>query len=306
MDNNNLSSPIFSGFLSSVIRSAPIEDMTSFADSISTGVAKELTASLLEYKPTSLCYQSIFSPFESDRHIPLAPNIDPDPFLAKKIHIAFSRAKTSFHDKILYPNCSDKTVGSVVEQEFWEVVHPSYRATAYLDSEQVDGGVSTSMIQKMEYWTGVQVSGPVEVRTAWKYNDLKPRVYFAQGGDTFATSRYIQKIFNELVDHLEPTHRQNRYLPITGDLTSSDTVIIYDYSSFTSTLDEIHGFLRELSHFMMGTPVHLIGRQDGPVTVDLGELLLDYSKACNLYAQFDIGRGSLFLVLQHGSVQQVE
>jgi hypothetical protein len=145
------------------------------------------------------------------------------------------------------------------------------------------------MIQKLMFWRGIHVPGPVEVRTAWKYNVLKPRVYFAQGGDTFPSSRYIQRIFNILVDFLEPVHRQNRFFPPSGALTDDDSVIIYDYSAFTSSLDEIHGFIGELATFMDDVEVILIGDLEGPKTVSLGGLLRQFATECNEFAEFDIG-----------------
>jgi hypothetical protein len=138
------------------------------------------------------------------------------------------------------------------------------------------------------FWKGISVPGPVEVRTAWKYNDLKPRVYFAQGGDTFDASRYIQHVFNILVDSMDCVHRKNRFLPITGELTQRMTTLIYDYESFTSLLDSIHEFLRELSIFFEGVPIQLVGDKDGLVTTTLGELITSYTRTCAEFASFDM------------------
>lgn len=279
------SSPIYTGFLSSVIRSAPIQDPTSFLDSVEKGVHKELEASVIEYRPSRLDFRSIFGT-ASDRMIPISPNIDPCPRVADGIHRNLLRARESFQDMILYPRCGNKTVGSEVEREFWRQTPPDMYCEMW-EEAQLHGGVTTVMLQRLSFWRGVSVPGPVEVRTAWKYNDLKPRVYFAQGGDTFTTSRYIQHIFNLLVDCLEGTHRRNRFNPITGILTEDDTMIIYDYQSFTSLLDAIRDFLKELADFLGGVTVHLVGDKDGIQSIDLGDLMRRYTQDCVMFAEFE-------------------
>jgi len=281
------SSSVLAGFLSSVVRSAPIEDTTSFDEAKPEGLSKELLASILEYHPRSLDYSCIFRP--SAFHLPFSSNLDPCPTVARGIYHALCSARSSLQNTILYPRCGKKTVGREVAKEFWDRVPPDFTAEIWDDHEET-GSVTTQMVQKLMFWKGIDVPGPVEVRTAWKYNDLKPRVYFAQGGDTFPSSRYVQGIFNTLVDHLEPVHRQNRYYPPSGILEQDDLVAIYDYSSFTSSLDEIHGFLGELAIFMDGVTVLLIGDLEGPRPVSLGDLLRQFAQECNEFAEFDIGR----------------
>jgi hypothetical protein len=88
-------SPIFSGFISSVIRSAPVDDHTSFHEALEKGIAKEILASVFEYRPTKLDYRSIFSNDPTDRNHPLAENLDGDPSVAQGIREAFFRVRQS-------------------------------------------------------------------------------------------------------------------------------------------------------------------------------------------------------------------
>jgi hypothetical protein len=161
--------------------------------------------------------------------------------------------------------------------------------------EEIDAfGCTTRLLEKLEFYEGIKVDGPVEVRSAWKYNDLKPRVYFAQGGSTFASSKYIREIFNSIADSLDVVHSKNRFFLPEGELTKEDSVIIYDYSSFTSTIQEVTRFVGELSKFYRGVTVFLVEGK-GLITRDLGELLAEYNQDCNLYAEFDLGAVASFL-----------
>jgi len=78
-----LSSPVFSGFLSSAIRSSPVEIPQTFQQALEMGIHKEIEASIFGYRPTHLDYSCIMSPHSSDRSNPLAPNPIPVPTLPK-------------------------------------------------------------------------------------------------------------------------------------------------------------------------------------------------------------------------------
>jgi flavodoxin len=286
-------SPILSGFISSVVRSAPIMDVDPYIETRTTLISKEIMASINEYRPVKLDYTSIFSNSYQDRHIPLAPNLAANPAVAQEIYRAFESVRASLKNRILYPKCGNKTVGQAVQSEFWKCV-PSRFVPDVQEEIEKFGGVTTQVLQKMEFWEGIRVRGPVEVRSSWKYSDLKPRIYFAQGGDTFHVSKYVQPVFNILVDSLDVTHRMNRFFEPLSDLSKKDLVIIYDYTSFTSTIQEIVEFIEQLANFMRGTKVFLIGEKDQLETWDLGELLCSYNQTCNIDALFDISKVAKF------------
>lgn len=226
-----LSSPVFSGFLSSAIRSSPVDNPQTFQQALETGIHKEIEASIFGYRPTHLDYSCIMSPHSSDRSNPLAPNLDSCPDVAQGIYEALCRTRATFDNFILFPRCGSKTVGKVVEQEFWRSCPDSIKGEVFEEYE-MSGGVTTAMLQKLEYWKGIRVSGPVEMRTSWKYSQLKPRVYFAQGGDTFHTSKYVQTFFNKLVDSLDIVHTKNRYGSTL--INSSNNQVLPSFRGFDS------------------------------------------------------------------------
>lgn len=307
MGDTYFPSPILAGFISSVAHSSPINHPAEFDESLIQNIGKEISASIFEYRPTQFDYQSIFSTRIADRSIPLADNLESTPDVAQSIHESLLYCRSSFQNMVLYPKCGNKTVGQRVQRSFWASCSEELRAECYEESLEF-GGVTTSILQKMEFWDGHRVDGPVEVRTSWKYSQMKPRIYFAQGGSTFHTSKYVQAIFNRIADSLEMVHTKNRYIgcgccallisyryfPPEEELIDSESVLIYDYSSFTSTLDEIRSFIHYLALFMQGVTVYLIGDKDGPVATDLGDLLHRYNLDCNSDALFDVDRVSSF------------
>jgi len=131
------------------------------------------------------------------------------------------------------------------------------------------------------------VEGPVEVRWAWRYNELKPRVYFARGGKTYHHSKYIQPLFNIILDRFEEVHRRNRFFEPAPYLDNAETSVIYDYAAFTSSLEEIKRFIGALARFLSGTTVTLFDAREGYIQADLGILLLQYNTHCNEFSEFD-------------------
>jgi hypothetical protein len=138
--------------------------------------------------------------------------------------------------------------------------------------------------------TGGYPDGPVEVRSSWKYSQITPRVYYARGGTVQVAAQYIQGITNIMVDEFPEVHRLDRFSPPMDPLTECDVEIIYDYSSFTSTLDAIIPFVDELSHFFAGTIIRVVDPCVGIVNMDLGDLFMEYNRVCNLYQDFDVHR----------------
>lgn len=138
--------------------------------------------------------------------------------------------------------------------------------------------------------TGNRLAGPTEMRLAWKWNDLKPRVYYARGPSQYYASRYVQEIFNELIDSLPITNRFFRFFHAGIRLDPDDNLFIYDYTSFTSSLEEVKTFIRALAIHCSGTSISILDTYHGIKTVDLGELLMEYLDECNNFPEFDINK----------------
>jgi hypothetical protein len=116
---------------------------------------------------------------------------------------------------------------------------------------------------------------------------LKPRVYYARGPDQYYSSRVIQSIFNTILENLPNVSKFGRHNPQTMPHNPDDTVFIYDYAAFTSTLHEIRNFTSKLADFYLGTIVEVVDTFEGIVMRDLGELLHAFNQDCNLSPEFD-------------------
>jgi len=50
--------------------------------------------------------------------------------------------------------------------------------------------LTTLDLELMKMKTGIEVGGDCEMRMVWKYNELKPRFYYCQGGTAYWPSRF--------------------------------------------------------------------------------------------------------------------
>jgi hypothetical protein len=184
---------------------------------------------------------------------------------------------------ILYPKYERiKSVG--------EVTSNRYRRAQGLHAGNQEP-VTTLDLEILYHKKGYQVGGPCEVRWAWKYNDLKPRVYYAQGGDAYFAARYIRHIGNSLCDLFPVSNRATRYsVTRLNPLDHHTTLLVYDYSSFTSDLTELKHFVGHLADFCKGTTVTCLDTYIGLVQHDLGELLESYNNETNILPEMDLTR----------------
>jgi len=273
--------PVFAGFLSSVIRSAPYHSMESAKTEREQGILKELQAGM-EYRVFGGDYRAIFGE-QKFRSYPVFPWLPGNEPLARDLHSRFQVARSKLSNTLLFPKISRKTVGRITAANVEEAVRiaPDNRMAE-------EDPFTVLQLERLYHRFGWKIGGPAEVRSAWKHGDLKPRIYYAQGGDAFASSKYIQPVFNILLDLFPFVHRQNRHNPPESELESNELLIIYDFSSFTSRLDELSAFLEILSRFFVGTIVQLVDTWEGIVNKDLGELLAEYNDQVCRFAECDI------------------
>jgi hypothetical protein len=132
----------------------------------------------------------------------------------------------------------------------------------------------------------VEIEGPTEMRMAFKYNDLRPRCYFAQGPSQYYSSRYVQPIFNIILDCVDPVGRFSRFNTSGVRAEPDEDIFIYDYASFTSRLVELPAFIAELAEFYRDINVTLFDTYQGRISVNLGDLLDQYNKSCNFLQPF--------------------
>lgn len=274
------------------IRVAPGIDEEEFRSMFLKTVAKELSSAIEVYDHVPLDFSSIFSSDPTHRSNPICSRMPPEEEVASDTYLKFCDLRHSLSGKTIFPRGGHRTVGRKVVDSFWQ----SYRAwgCVFMHEEGRDTvGVTVDDCLRLYLETGGYPDGPVEMRTSWTYSQINPRVYYARGGNVQAIAQYMQEIVNIIIDAFPEVHRVDRFSPPSAPLADDDVEIIYDYASFTSTLDAIVPFVDALSGFFTGVIVRIVDPREGLLHVDLGSLFAEYNRVCNQYQQFDISRLNL-------------
>jgi hypothetical protein len=282
--------PLFCSIIAHAVRVSPNTTPEEYDEVLRGSVHKEVSAAVSRFQGAHLDFRCIFSSELHMREIPFSDRMAPDPETASDTYSIFCRLRSSLSSMLILPSFGMKTVGSRVADSFWAAYYHAGSTFKHVADASNPDSVSCGDCLRLYAETGGYVDGPVEVRTAWKYNQIGPRVYYARGGSVLPVSQYLQPIVNRIIDAFPETHRKNRFSPPQDTLDPEDVEVIYDYSSFTSTLDHVIEFVRWLSIFFRGVTVVLIDVLEGPVERDLGELFAAYNQECNDYADFDAAR----------------
>jgi hypothetical protein len=270
--------PVQSGLISMLIRNAPFDSLSSAYEEFRATIQKELDAALTVLHPAMLDYTAIFShdkrySYRMYHNLPIARDT------CYSIFRAMSSSKSILSRQLFLPQFSIKSIGKRAVE--------AVRSTGLAERYGLEGN-STRDLEVIYHKTGFRCSGETEMRWAWKFLDLKPRVYYARGPDQYYDSRYIQPIFNIIIDLLNIVNRFSRYHSETIQVIEGLLVFIYDYSSFTSSLHEIRRFTATLAEFFRGTTVRYLDTYHGIIERDLGDILDEFNRSCNLDPSFDV------------------
>ncbi|QPB44672.1 hypothetical protein [Tulasnella ambivirus 4] len=273
-------------------------------DVLEESINKELNASQAEDSPRQLDYAFLF-PDNPQQLTTLLSSQDPAAF------VMFRDPDDLFHNARLYRTWiagiaqlkerleSPSQVFSPVysrKKNVSTVTAANYREylthfDQYLEEEEQ---VTTLSLQKLYFEKGYQVPGPMELRTAWKYNDLKPRVYYASGGTGYFASCILRSIIKMMLSILPCTHPNLRYdvtrVTAVRPIQTDEYLVTYDYASFTTSLSELKYFVDALSRFFRGTKVKVLDFYQGVIEEDLGDYLLAYNHTVNVHPAFDVNR----------------
>jgi hypothetical protein len=148
-------------------------------------------------------------------------------------------------------------------------------------------------LEKHYHLTGERSGGPMEIRTSWKFADVKARAYYANGGHSYFASRFIKSTALALLKILPGTSPHTRYdttrvtiKPIGPD----EFLVTYDYSSFTTRLSELKYFIHYLSLTFDGVMHQVLDTHLGLINLDLGELLRTYNDDLIINDTYDVTR----------------
>jgi hypothetical protein len=153
--------------------------------------------------------------------------------------------------------------------------------------------ITTLDLERIYYIYGEKVQGPCEMRSSWRYNELKPRVYYCQGGKAYWSSRHAKKFAVLLMDSIPTTETKRRTNPqfyLSHDM-ASDYVVVWDYYAFTTKLSELKHFLYYVARALEDTKpdeLRLFDYREGVIRMDPADFLDEYNEAVNIQDVFSV------------------
>jgi len=277
--------PIYSAYISMLLRNLPlrVDNYREVEDKIRReSFWKEFRTTQEIRREPALNYDAIFRRQVSSWHpaIPVRPELQLD------IHERLQSWKMKVSQRVLYPRYSRRSMGQQSSDALGEALYPN--TWSY-------GKLTTRDYERHYHQTGETVDGIIEMRQAWFFNDLKPRTYFAQGGEMYRDAKYMQSIANSLLDSFPMTHRFSRFNLRRLRFRELAIAVVHDYADFTSRMAEQIYFLDALADFCKGTIVAILDTRYGVTEVDLGDIIRQYNRTCNIDGRFRLSQQLLEL-----------
>jgi hypothetical protein len=164
----------------------------------------------------------------------------------------------------------------------------------YRPGSKLENEVRTVDIEVLYGQEGVQVGGMCEMRSSWKFNELKPRFYYAQGCRDYFASRYIKKFATALMESITATKVDTRRNPDHYVVTEPDDFIVaWDLTAFTSSLHELRFFLYWITRAIEDrgdVSISIVDYREGKKIVSAVEMLDSYNDIVNINSPFTILR----------------
>jgi hypothetical protein len=143
--------------------------------------------------------------------------------------------------------------------------------------------------------SGQEIGGGCELRSAWKFNDHKPRFYYAQGGRDYFRSRYLKPIAVWLMESTPTTTVRRRLNPehyLMHDY-ETETLVYWDFACFTTSLSDLKHYLWYIAEGLADetdVELELFDYHAGLVRIHPSELLHSYNETVNIQSPFSIHR----------------
>jgi len=273
-----------SSFSLSLLLSAPYTAET-VHQIFSEMVVKELSVMESTPKQSSICWDHLFTYDQ-----PLHPDFRRSSNTNATFRIMFSKWVAHIKDHVIYPFSSTKSLSRSTTREFNRLSGNDFDEVSPLQLEQYYAE------------TGVEIHSPCEMRQVWYPTNATPRTYYAMGGTAYFKSRYLRDVFNVFADLFPSTNRYTRVLP--SHLTfsqSSESVYIYDLTSFTSLFHEQRYFLDFIANCLSGVEVVIFNTHTGFQNVLISDLISDYNDL-NKEPEYSMERIWDFDIVLHHSV----
>lgn len=244
---------------------------------------KEMKASQQLNLDQELQYRGLFT----DELLPIHKEVA---YLPRLTQYMFTKHMKHFvetytdESKIIYPHYNKhKNVAYETQRNYYIALQG--------DNGDDDHSITSFDLLVLYEKTGIITQGPLELRTVWRFNVLKPRLYYCLGGTAFFAALYIKDIVTTILEAFPSTHKFTRYtVTRIQAITASELLVTYDYSSFTTSLAELKYFMTSLAHFLEGVIVQVLDVRNGLTDIDLGTYLHHYNEVVNMHGEIDLSR----------------
>lgn len=244
---------------------------------------KEFHTSQREGRPSVLDYSVWFSEDPNDINRPLSPFLAPCPAINHRIRACLHSFREAVRKlPILLPQITGKRS---VSRSTASLYCESFQPPVPFDKE-----ILPRDLERRYADTGQMVDGYSELRQVWTYGDLKPRTYFAFGGDAFHASKYVREVMNLLANSFLETGFKSRFSYHDVLLSPSKRLFTYDYKTFTTNLAEHKYFLYALGDFMKDVEIEALDTNRGIEYVNVGEMITEYARRTTDEPEFTINR----------------
>jgi len=226
-------------FLIDLVRAAPYKNTQKIHEEYVKAIDSEMKCHMKIQEESQFNYGAIFKDIYSKIH-PLFPY---QPVVHAMIR---NKIRQWVHwctrTGVLYPKMSSK-----------EPSQHSFRSITdegYVTQRLQCGNLAVYSIDQVADILQYPFSGENEMRQKWKFQDNKPRPYYAIGSTDFFRCGVGRRVCNKLADFFENTHRHTKLDTSHLVINPGDDLLIYDLSAFTSNLSELKFFLLELVDFI--------------------------------------------------------
>jgi len=279
--------PSLCSLVSYFVRAENTIHKTEFLAEKDVALDKELSAALFYNSDSQvLDYTGLLGTSSNHLHGQLPGNINwrLSSLFSRGISQISQQLSRATYPPILPAYNARKNVSYDTCRNYYEVVGTS-------TTDDVPKNVTTLDLLKHYYLTGNEVHGMIEMRLAWFFNDLKPRIYYCLGGTDFFNGIFIQQVANLFVDILPSTNPFTRFtVSRIGSLAYDELLVTYDYSSFTTSLAELKFFLFWLAEAVGDLVVPVLDVFHGVQDVRLKDLLHTYNEQVNQHQMFSVER----------------
>lgn len=263
--------PIPNGFLQMLVKVIPLPDEEVLA-AIEQSYRKEIVASLERRYTPEINPSSVLSVNAKERNAPLIRTWTTfSPTIHRYIFSRLRRAIPKLTRNAFYPNYGKKLLSTGSRKVLNEM----------RDILEVACDETTLGLEQLYSRTGMELTGLTEIRHAFTYNDLRPRVYFCRGAEHYYASRFIQDILSAIIEQFECIHKLKRFQISELKCAGDEIFMVYDFTTFTTNLQSLSEFLHGLADLYADTEITIIDTYKGPLRISLQEYIHHYATECN-------------------------